>query len=239
MTMTGTLINITAIIVGGSLGVFLGSKLNEKIKSTILGGMGLFVVALGIQMFLKTSNTLYPLGGIVLGGLLGEWLKIEEGFSNLGAWLEKKSTRDHSSAEKERFIRGFITASILFCAGPVAILGSIQDGAQGNPQLLIVKSILDGFFALSFASTMGIGVAFSAIPVLAYQAILSLLGVQLQSFINASMMNELSAVGGVVLMGVGMSSILGVIKIRVGSFIPSLFISPLLVWLCQITGLVK
>ena len=163
--------------------------------------MGLFVVALGIQMFLKTSNTLYPLGGIVLGGLLGEWLKIEEGFSNLGAWLEKKSTRNHSSAEKERFIRGFITASILFCAGPVAILGSIQDGAQGNPQLLIVKSILDGFFALSFASTMGIGVAFSAIPVLAYQAILSLLGGQLQSFINAPMMNELSAVGGVVLMG--------------------------------------
>lgn len=237
--MIGTWVNFAAIIVGGSLGVFLGGKLSPRIKNTILGGMGLFVVALGVQMFFKTTNTLFPLGGIVIGGLLGEWMKIEEGFSRLGSWLESKVSRDHSSAEQEKFIRGFITASILFCAGPVAILGSIQDGAQGNPQLLIVKSILDGMFALSFASTMGIGVAFSAIPVFAYQALLSLLGGQLQSIINTTMMNELSGVGGVVLMGVGVSSILEIKKIRIGSFIPALFVSPLLVWIAQLLGWVK
>lgn len=237
--MIGTWINFAAIIVGGSLGVFLGGKLSSRVKSTILGGMGLFVVALGIQMFLKTSNTLFPLGGIVLGGLIGEWLKIEEGFSHLGAWLESKASRNHSSSDQEKFIRGFITASILFCAGPVAILGSIQDGAQGNPQLLIVKSILDGLFALSFASTMGIGVAFSALPVFIYQAILTLLGGQLQSIINTAMMNELSSVGGVVLMGVGVSSILDIKKLRVGSFIPALLVAPLLVWISQMLGWVK
>jgi uncharacterized protein len=237
--MIGTWVNFAAIIVGGSLGVFLGGKLSPRIKNTILGGMGLFVVALGVQMFFKTTNTLFPLGGIVIGGLLGEWMKIEEGFSRLGSWLESKVAHDHSSAEQEKFIRGFITASILFCAGPVAILGSIQDGAQGNPQLLIVKSILDGMFALSFASTMGIGVAFSAIPVFIYQALLSLLGVQLQSIINTTMMNELSGVGGVVLMGVGVSSILEIKKIRIGSFIPALFVSPLLVWIAQLLGWVK
>ncbi len=237
--MIGTWINFAAIIIGGSLGVVLGGKLSSRVKNTILGGMGLFIIALGIQMFFKTTNTLFPLGGIIIGGLIGEWLKIEEGFSRLGAWLESKASRSKGSEDQERFIRGFITASILFCAGPVAILGSIQDGAQGNPQLLIVKSILDGLFALSFASTMGIGVAFSALPVFAYQAVLSLLGVQLQSVINTTMMNELSGVGGVVLMGVGVSSILEIKKLRVGSFIPSLFISPLLVWISQLLGLIK
>ncbi len=237
--MIGNWINFAAIIVGGSLGVLIGGKLSSRVKSTLLGGMGLFVVAIGIQMFFKTTNTLFPLGAIVIGGLLGEWLKIEEGFSHLGAWLESKTSRDHSTTEKEKFIRGFITASILFCSGPMAILGSIQDGALGDPQLLIVKSILDGLFALSFASTMGIGVAFSALPVFVYQGFFDLLGVQLQNIINTTMMNELSGVGGVVLMGVGVSSILEIKKLRVGSFIPSLIIAPLLVWISQLLGWIK
>lgn len=237
--MLGTWINFVAIIAGGSLGTFLGGKLNSRVKNTIMSGMGLFVIALGLQMFLKTTNTLFPLGGIVLGGLLGEWMQIEEGFGRLGGWLETRLSRNHSSAEREKFVRGFITASVIFCSGPVAILGSIQDGAQGNSQLLIVKSVLDGVFALSLASTMGMGVSVAALPVLVYQGMLSLLGIQLQSAINPTMMNELSAVGGVVLMGVGVSSILDLKQIRVGSFIPSLLITPLLVWVCQILGWVQ
>lgn len=231
--MIGTWINFAAIIAGGCLGVLLGGKLGERVKSTILGAMGLFVIAMGVQMFLKTSNSLFTLGALVIGGLLGEWWKIEEGVTRLGGWLESKFTHETESSAREKFIRGFLMASVLFCAGPVAILGSIQDGALGNPQLLIIKSILDGLFAMSFASTLGIGVAFSALPVLAYQALLTLLSVQLQTVLNEMMMQELTAAGGVVLMAVGVSGILGLIKLRVGSLIPTLLIAPLLVWLAQ------
>jgi uncharacterized protein len=150
--------------------------------------------------------------------------------------LEKRFSRNHSSAEQEKFVRGFLSASIIFISGPVAILGSINDGAAGDPQLLIVKSVLDGLFAMTFASTMGIGVAFSALPVFVYQGVLTLLGVQLNTIINTGMMNELSSVGGVVLMGVAVSSILDIKKIRVGSLIPALVITPLLVWICQVMG---
>ena len=236
--MVGTWINLFAIIIGGTLGMLIGNKLNSKVKSTILGGMGLFTIALGVQMFLKTTNSILPLGGLIIGGLLGEWMQIEEGVSKLGGWLEKKVSRNDDSGERERFIRGFLLASVLFCAGPVAILGSIQDGAQGNPQLLIVKSILDAFFALSFASTLGIGVAFSALPVFAYQALLTLFGAQLQTILNPVMMSELTATGGVVLMAVGVSGILDLYKIRVGNFIPSLFIAPILVWVLQHFGVI-
>lgn len=234
--MTGTWINAAAIILGGSLGVVMGAKLNEKVKSTLLGAMGLFVIALGVQMFLKTSNSLVTLGALVIGGLLGEWLQIEEGVSRLGGWLESKFTRQSETQDREKFIRGFLTASVLFCAGPVAILGSIQDGALGNPQLLIIKSILDGIFAMSFASTVGVGVVFSALPVFAYQAILTLLSGQLQLVINDLMMQELTAVGGVVLMAVGACSILNLFKLRVGSLILTLLIAPLLVWAAQALG---
>ncbi len=237
--MIGTWINFAAIIAGGCLGVLLGGKLGDRVKSTILGAMGLFVVAMGVQMFLKTSNSLFTLGALVIGGLLGEWWKIEEGVTRLGGWLESKFTHDTNSTSQERFIRGFLMASVLFCAGPVAILGTIQDGALGDPQLLIIKSILDGLFAMSFASTLGIGVAFSALPVLVYQGLLTLLSVQLQAVLNELMLQELTAAGGIVLMAVGVSGVLGIIKIRVGSLIPTLLVAPLLVWLAQSLQWVK
>jgi len=234
--MIGTWINFAAIVAGGCLGVLLGGKLSERVKSTILGGMGLFVIAMGVQMFLKTSNSLITLGAVVIGGLLGEWWKIEEGVSRLGGWLETRFTKEKDSTSRERFIRGFLTASVLFCAGPVAILGSIQNGAQGDPQLLIIKSVLDGLFAMSFASTVGIGVAFSALPVLVYQGILTLLSIQLQAVLNDAMMQELTAAGGVVLMAVGVSSVLGIYKMRVGSLVPALILAPFIVWILQYFG---
>jgi uncharacterized membrane protein YqgA involved in biofilm formation len=168
--------------------------------------------------------------------LLGEWWKIEEGVSRLGGWLETRFTKEEDSSSRERFIRGFLTASVLFCAGPVAILGSIQNGAQGDPQLLIIKSVLDGLFAMSFASTVGIGVAFSALPVFVYQGTLTLLSIQLQAVLNDAMLQELTAAGGVVLMAVGVSSVLGIYKMRVGSLVPALIIAPLIVWIVQQFG---
>ena len=236
--MLGTWINFAAIIIGGGLGVFLGSRLSDRVKNTVIAGMGLFVIALGIQMFLKTTNSIIPLGGLLIGGLLGEWWKIEEGFSNMGAWLERRILPQQTEGGQEKFIRGFLTASILFCAGPIAILGSIQGGLYGETQMLVVKSILDGFIAMSFASTMGMGVSFSALPVLVYQGAMTLLAVQLKPLASGMMLSEMTAVGGLVLMAVGISSVLGMYKIRVGSFIPALFTTPLLVYVLQLLHII-
>jgi hypothetical protein len=112
--MLGTWINFAAIIVGGGLGVFLGGRLSDRVKNTVIAGMGLFVIALGVQMFLKTTNSIIPLGGLLIGGLLGEWWKVEEGFSNLGAWLERRILPQKVEGGQEKFVRGFLTASILF-----------------------------------------------------------------------------------------------------------------------------
>jgi hypothetical protein len=236
--MLGTWINFAAIIVGGTLGVFLGARLSDRVKNTVIAGMGLFIIALGIQMFLKTTNSILPLGGLLIGGLLGEWWKIEEAFTSLGAWLERRILPQKAEDGQEKFVRGFLSASILFCAGPIAILGSIQGGLYGDTQLLVVKSILDGFIALSFASTMGIGVSFSALPVFVYQGVMTLLAVQLKPLSSGIMLSEMTAVGGLVLMAVGVSSVLNMYKIRVGSFIPALFTTPLLVYLLQLLNII-
>ncbi len=236
--MLGTWINFAAIIIGGCIGVFLGSRLPERVKNTVIAGMGLFVIALGIQMFLKTTNSIIPLGGLLIGSLLGEWWKIEEGFSNLGGWLERRILPQKEEGGQEKFIRGFLSASVLFCAGPIAILGSIQGGLTGDTQMLIVKSILDGFITMSFASTMGVGVAFSALPVLIYQGAITLLAFQLKPIATGLMLSEMTAAGGLVLMAVGISSVLNMYKIRVGSFIPALFVTPLLVYLLQLLHLI-
>lgn len=236
--MLGTWINVAAIIIGGALGLFLGSRLPDRVKNTVISGMGLFVIAIGVKMFLSTTNSIIPLGGLLIGGLLGEWWKIEEGFSNLGTWLERRFIRNQETGGQEKFLRGFLAASILFCSGPMAILGSIQGGLYSDHQMLIIKSILDGFIALSFASSMGVGVSFSAIPVLVYQGAITLLAGQLKPLTTGVMMSEMTAVGGLVLMAVGVSSVLNMYKIRVGSFIPALFTTPLLVYILQLLHII-
>ena len=232
--MLGTWINVIAIIIGGVLGLVLGRRLPDRVKNTVISGMGLFVIAIGIKMFLETTNSIIPLGGLLIGALLGEWWKIEEGFSNLGAWLEQRFIPQREDGGQEKFLRGFLAASILFCSGPMAILGSIQGGLYSDHQMLIIKSILDGFIALSFASTLGVGVSFSALPVLAYQGFITMLAVQLKPLTTGVMLSEMTAVGGLVLMAVGISGVLNLAKIRVGSFIPALFTTPLLVYILQL-----
>ncbi|MGE5775390.1 MAG: DUF554 domain-containing protein [Chloroflexota bacterium] len=227
--MTGTLINVAAILIGGTLGLIFGSRIPEKLKETVIAGMGLFTGALGLQMFLKTENSLVVLGAILIGTLLGEWWRIEDGLRWLGEFLEKRFSRAEDDGSN-KFVRGFLTASLLFCIGPVAILGSIQDGLTGDYNLLVVKSVLDGFASIAFASTLGIGVLFSALIILVYQGGISLLAVQLNSFVTASMMNELTATGGVLLVGVAVSNLLEIKKVRVGNMLPALAIAPLIVW---------
>lgn len=232
--MTGTIINVAAIIVGSLIGILFGARLSDKLKSTIIAGMGIFLVAMGIQMFLKTENSLIVLGAVLIGTLLGEWWRIEDGLHKLGEFLERKFSRGDDEDGSNKFIRGFMTASLLFCIGPVAILGSIQDGLTGDYNLLVVKSVLDGFASIAFASTLGIGVAFSSLIILVYQGAISLLATQLDAIVTASMMNELTATGGLLLVGIGISSLLELKKIRVGNMLPALLVAPLIVWILSL-----
>lgn len=226
--MIGTLINVAAVVVGGVLGTKLGARLPERLSQTVVAGLGLFTVGLGLQMFLKTQNSLVVVGSLLVGAILGEWWQIEEGLRSVGRWLEKSSAGDRPDGEA-LFVRGFLAASLVFCVGPMAILGSIQDGLTGNFQVLAVKSILDAFIALAFASTLGLGVIFSALAVLIYQGAITLLAAQVQSIVTPAMMNEMSATGGIILMGLAISSLLEIKQIRAGNFLPALIIAPLVV----------
>ena len=230
--MTGTLINVAAILIGGSLGLLFGGRLPERLKTTVIAGMGLFTAVTGIKMFMETQNSLIVLGSLVIGALLGEWWKIEDGLQRLGEILEKRFSR--SDSESGRFIRGFMAASLLFCIGPIAILGSIQAGLNGDISLLVIKSVLDGFAAMAFASTLGVGVLFSAAMILLYQGTITLLAAQLNSIVSKPMMAELTATGGVLLLGIAISSLLEIKKIRVGNFLPALVIAPLIVWIVSL-----
>jgi uncharacterized membrane protein YqgA involved in biofilm formation len=234
--MTGTFLNIAAVLIGGALGLLFGARVPERLKATVIAGMGLFTVAIGVQMFLKTENPIIVLGALLIGALLGEWWRIEDGLQALGGILERRFTRNGENAEgtSSKFIRGFLTASLLFCVGPLTILGSIQDGLTGNYNLLAVKSVLDGFGALAFASTLGVGVLFSAAVILVYQGGITLLAAQLNSVVTTAMMNELTATGGVILMGLAVSSLLEIKKIRAGNFLPALAIAPLIVWILSL-----
>jgi uncharacterized membrane protein YqgA involved in biofilm formation len=241
--MTGTFINIITVLAGGMLGLLFGSRLPGRLKATIIAGMGLFTTAIGIQMFLKTENPLIVLGAMLLGALLGEWWKIEDGLQDLGRILEKRFSREPEAATTSdaagstvNFVRGFLTASLLFCVGPMTILGSIQDGLTGNYELLAVKSVLDGFAALAFASTLGVGVLFSTLVILVFQGGISLLAFQLNAIVSTPMLNEMTATGGVILMGLAISSLLEIKHIRTGNFLPALAAAPLIVWILSLLG---
>lgn len=231
--MTGTIINFVAIVVGSVLGVLFGSRLSENLKTTVIAGMGLFTMAVGLQMFLKTENALIVLGALIFGAILGEWWGVEDGLQSLGVWLEKRLSGT-SEGGSSKFVRGFLTASVLYCTGPMAVLGSISDGLKGDYLTLSIKSVLDGFLSIAFASTLGIGVAFSALPVFAYQGSISLLAAQLNAIVSTSMLNEMTATGGVLLLGIGISSLLELKRIRVGNFIPSLAIAPMIVYILSL-----
>lgn len=237
--MIGTLLNVAAVLIGGAIGLIFGGRVPERLKTTVVSGMGLFTAAIGIQMFLKTENSLIVLGALLIGALLGEWWRIEDSLQALGQIIEKRFSKNNGENENasSQFVRGFLTASLLFCVGPLTILGSIQNGLTGNYNLLAVKSVLDGFASLAFASTLGAGVLFSALVILFYQGGISLLAAQLNSIATPSMMNEMTASGGVILMGLAISSLLEIKKIRIGNFLPALVIAPLIVWILSIFGI--
>ncbi len=235
--MTGTLLNVATVIIGGALGVALGARLPERLRHTVIAGLGLFTLAFGLKLFFSTQNALVVLASLLIGALLGEWWKVEEGLKNLGRWLEINLMKRAQSSADNRFVRGFLTASLVFCVGPMAILGSIQDGLSGNYQTLAVKSVLDGFGALAFASTLGVGVLFSALVGMVYQGKISLLAVQMQTIDSEAMMLEMNATGGVILLAIAISSLLEIRPIRSGNFLPALLVAPFMVLIMQLLGL--
>jgi uncharacterized membrane protein YqgA involved in biofilm formation len=228
--MTGTIINTITVLVGGTMGLFFGSRLPERVKQTVVIGLGLFTLGIGIKMFMDTQNSIIVLVSLLLGGILGELGRIEERLQGFGGKLERLFIKEKGGGDEDnRFIRGFLTASLVFCVGPMTILGSIQDGLTGDYRLLAIKSVLDGFASLAFASSLGVGVLFSVIVVLGFQGSLSLLATQVQAFISEAMITEMTAVGGILLIGIAISSLLEIKAIRVGNFLPSLVIAPLIV----------
>jgi uncharacterized membrane protein YqgA involved in biofilm formation len=246
--MTGTIINIITVLIGGALGLLFGARLPKRLKETVVYGLGLFTAAFGMKMFFKTENELIVLGSLLIGILLGEWWKIEDRLQNLGQVLEARFAQA-SDSKSGNFVRGFLTASLVFCVGPLTILGSIQDGLSGDYTSLAIKSVLDGFVAMAFASSFGIGVLFSTLVILIIQGGISLITAQLASVfilqispemvteIMTPYVNELTAIGGVILMGLAISSLLEIRKIRTGNFLPALAVAPLIVWVLSFLGM--
>ena len=239
--MLGTVINIVTILIGGTVGTLLGNRLPEKTQATVMHGLGLVTLLVGMSMALKSQNILIVMGSVLLGGVLGEWWRIEDHLESLGQWIESKvSPSDNDGEAKPSIARAFVTSSLIFCVGPLTVVGSILDGLTGNYQPLAIKSMLDGFAALAFGAAMGVGVLFSTITVLVYQGGLSLLA----HYFGATMPNisadtpaiiELSATGGVLIFGIGFI-LLDIKRIRVGNFLPALFIAPLVVVILQAMG---
>ncbi len=236
MHLTGTIFNVITIIAGGFIGLLLGNRLPEKIRFTVMNGLGLFTMAYGIKLFMQTGNAMVVLASLLIGILLGEWWKLEDGLTHLGGWFERKFNKN-KGAESKRFIQGFLTSSLLFCIGPMAILGALQDGLTGDFNTLAIKSVIDGFSAIAFASSLGIGVLFSSIIVLIYQGSISLFANQMQFLMTDVMLNEISALGGVMLIGLAFSSLMEIRKIRVANFLPGFLIVPLMVLIFRYFGI--
>jgi len=221
----GTVINVLAVFLGSTIGYFLQARFPEKLKEHMLQGIGLVTILIGIQMGLKSEQILYPLGGILLGGMAGFALKLEERLDQLGSYLSKRFSTDNDNGN---FIRGFVTASLIFCVGPMTILGAINDGLSGDYQLLVVKSMLDGFTSMALAASLGAGVFFSILTIIVVQGGFTLSAVWMSSFFSPDVIQETTAAGGILIIGLGLV-ILNIRKLHVANFLPAIFIVPLLV----------
>lgn len=226
--MTGTLINVVAVIIGAGIGILLGSRFPERMRHTVMAGVGIMVLVIGVSMAI-TGNALIVLFSLLIGGILGELIDVDGKLTGLGRWLEKRFAR---GGDDGSFTRGFVTASLVFCVGPLTILGSIQDGLIGDYRLLTIKSVLDLFTALAFGSTLGIGVAFSAVTVLIVQGGISLAAMLVGTSLGAVTATtpwvvQMTATGGAVVIGISLL-LLELKTIRVANFVPAILIAPLI-----------
>ena len=216
--MLGTIVNSIAIILGALLGIIIKKGMKEKYKTTVMDGIGLSVVIIGIMGGIESNNIILIIASIVVGSIVGEILDIDSKLENLGNNMEKRFGKGDSN-----FSKGFVTASLVYCIGAMAIVGALESGLTGNHETLFAKSILDGITAIIFSSTFGIGVAFAAIPVFIYQGIITLLANSAKDLLTTTVINEMSAVGGILILAIGIN-ILGIKKIKVANMLPSIII---------------
>ncbi|MBS4212404.1 MULTISPECIES: DUF554 domain-containing protein [Neobacillus] len=223
MFLLGTLVNGLLIVVGTLLGKLL-NRIPESMKTTVMYAIGLSVMVLGLQMGLKSENFLIVIISLVVGAVFGELLKLEEKLNDLGGWLENKV----GSNGKGSIAEGFVTATLIFVIGAMAIIGALDSGIRGDHDVLYTKALIDGFTALILTTTLGIGVIFSAIPVVLYQGLIALFATQIDRFVPQALMDqfivEMTAVGGIMIFAIGIN-LTGLTKIKVANLLPAILVT--------------
>ena len=222
--LSGTLLNAATVLIGGLVGTVLGDRLPERLRENVVRGIGLFLLAMGVKFAIETTNLLYILGAMLLGGIIGSLVGVDARLNQLGETLQRRFARGGPSTVSE----AFVTASIVFCVGPLTFLGSIQNGLAGDASLLIVKSVLDGFTAVALAATLGWGVLLTIPLILVYQGGLALGASLFVGLLTDLQLREMSAVGGLLIIGVGLR-LLSIRDVRVADFLPAIIVSPLVV----------
>ncbi len=235
MVLTGALMNGLGILVGGTLGLFL-NRVPERVKETTMNGIGLAVLLIGLQMAIQSEEIIVLLLSLLIGAFIGEGLRLEEKFEGLGKWVEKRFQKEGSSSVSQ----GFMTASLIFVIGAMAVVGALDSGIRGDHSVLITKAIIDGFVALVLSTTLGFGVLFSIIPVLLYEGGIALLATQIQRWVPDSFLDifivEMTATGGLLIIAIGLN-LLNITKIRVANLLPSLIMVGFVLYISnQITG---
>lgn len=223
--LSGTLLNALTVLAGGLIGTMLGDRLPSRLLERVILGVGLFTLAMGLRFALDTSQLLYLLGSIVLGGIAGAILGVDRRLTAFGDTLQRRFARP---GRESTVSEAFVTASIVFCVGPLTFLGSIQNGLSGDASLLAIKSVLDGFTAIALAATLGWGVLLTIAVILVYQGGLALGAALLAGALSDLQLREMNAVGGLLIVGVGLK-LLSIRDVRVADFLPAILVAPLLV----------
>jgi len=222
MLPVGTIVNVLAVLGGGAAGLLAGNRLPERLRLVVFQGLGLCTLAIGVTMILKMHNPLVVIFSVVMGAVAGELLGLERRFEALSERLKARLKSDN-----ELFTDGLVTAFLIFCVGSMTILGAFDEGLRGDPTLLFTKSMLDGFAAIALAATYGLGVLFSIVPLFLYQYGLTLFAGLLQHLFTAAMIAQLTATGGVLILGIGLN-LLNIKRIPLTNFLPALVFSVLL-----------
>ena len=216
--MIATFINAAAVVLGSMVGLLLNRRIGDRVRDVLYSGIGVITLVIGMSMALELQRVLYLALAVVIGGILGTWWGVENGILRLGELLRERFSRSSSGSE---FAYGFLRASVLFCVGAMAIIGSFRAGVEGDYQLLLTKSVMDGFMAILLTASMGIGVAFSALIVLVYQGGLTLLAGWISPWVSELMLSEITAVGGALILMIGIN-LLDIKHIRTADFIPAI-----------------
>jgi len=224
--LTGTIINALSIILAGLLGLVFRKGIPAGMSRTMQDGLGLLIVTIGVQYAFKAESLALVGVCLALGAVWGEAQRWENRLENLGVRLERMVGGNQPGEGENLFVKGFVSATLLFCVGAMAIVGPLQDGLTGDYEILLVKSMLDGIFAMLFAASMGVGVLFSALPLFIYQGSISLAAGLLKPLLTDPMVNNITALGGVLIAGIGFNA-MGVTRIKIGNLLPGLFLVPL------------